>query len=87
MTTNLTTYKPTGGLELYIDNVTSEAFASQRGIARMCEVSEAAIRQLVTAKYIEGKTAEVLTATGLKTAKLHTENTIVLCVTKYKFTL
>ena len=84
MTMNLTAHKSeAGGVELYINNVTSEAFASQRGIARMCEVDEVYIRRFVTATNIEGISAEVPTATGLKTATLHTENTIVLCVTKY----
>jgi len=83
MTTNLTAHKSTDGVELYIDNTTSEAFASQRGIARMCEVDEVYIRQLATAKNIEGISAEIPTAAGLRSAKLHSENTILLCIAKY----
>jgi len=81
--TNLTAYKSTDGVELYIDNTTGEAFASQRAIARMCEVDAVYIRRFVTATNIEGISAEILTDAGLRSAKLHSENTILQCVAKY----
>jgi len=74
-------------LEYYIDTKTGECFASQRGLARMCGVSETAIRKWVTANQISAKEAKTLTTTGFKTANLLDENDIYEALAKYNPTL
>jgi len=81
--TNLTAYTTEDGIELQIDNVTGESFASQRAIARMCEVDAVYIRRFVSGTNVEGKTAEILTDAGLRSGTLHSEDTILLCIAKY----
>ena len=81
--TNLTAYTTEDGIELQIDNLTGESFASQRAIARMCEVDAVYIRRFVSGTNVEGKTAEILTDAGLRSGTLHSEDTILLCIAKY----
>ncbi len=80
---NLTNYNK-DGLELVIDTQTGEAFATIRATARMVDKGESTLRDYLTARNLETKSAEVLTTTGLKTARLLSEEQIVEVVTKYK---
>lgn len=59
------------GVELVIDRVTGETWATQTGYARMSGLIQQAINyRTTTYKGSDLKTAEVLTATGFKTHKL-----------------
>jgi len=69
--TNLTVYTPEAGVELYIDNITGEAFASQAGYARMSGVAQSTVSdRMNTHRFQAIKTAEVLTAAGLRSVRL-----------------
>lgn len=65
------------GIEIYVDNVTGESFASVRGYARMSDKPESSIRSRITARKVDTKMTEVLTPQGLRTARLLSEDTIV----------
>lgn len=71
------------GLELVINVKTGEVFATQRALARMCQRNESTIRTWLTARKVEAKTAEVLTATGFKTARLLNIKAIAKAVANY----
>jgi len=84
MTTNLTTYTSSNGLELFIDGTTGETFVSQPGLANICEVANSTIaRYLSGVASIDTKTAEVLTAGGLQGGALYDEKAILKCIIKY----
>jgi len=69
--TNLTAYTTEAGVELYIDNITGRAFATQAGYARMSGVAKQTVSmRMNTVQFQTLKTAEILTATGLKTVQL-----------------
>lgn len=72
------------GLELFIATNSGESFASQSAVARMCEVSEAAIRKWITSNQISVIITEINTATGLKTSHLLSESSILEALAKYK---
>jgi hypothetical protein len=57
------------GLELIVDQSNGAVFASQRALARMCEVTPRAIRDWYkrTEEQINVISAQIPTATGLKT--------------------
>ncbi len=71
------------GIELLIDTVTGESFASQSAVARMANVSESAIRKWITSNQIQVKSTEIPTATGFKTSNLLDENAIYQALEKY----
>jgi hypothetical protein len=79
---NLTPFA-NNGLELVIDTNSGESFASQSAVARMCEVSEAAIRKWITSNQIDVIISEINTATGLKTSHLLAESSILEALAKY----
>jgi len=83
MTTNLTTYTTADGVELFIDNTTGESYGSQRGIARMCEVEHSTIARYFSGASIAPKTAEILTAAGLRSGALYDEIAFLKCINKY----
>ena len=64
---NLTRYEHEG-LELYID-VEGAVFATQRGIARMCEVAESTMRTWASARKIPLEKVEILTPVGVDSAR------------------
>ncbi len=71
-------YDGTDGIEILINAETGESYCSVRGYARMSGKSESVIRERVTtARDNANLIAEVLTATGFKTARLITEDQIV----------
>jgi len=53
----------------------------------MCEVSDTALHKYITANQIELKTAQILTATGEKTANLFSEFQMLVVIAKYNPTL
>jgi hypothetical protein len=71
------------GLELVIDIISGQCFASQSAVARMCEVSETAIRKWITSNQIDVIIAGINTATGLKTSNLLPESSICKVLAKY----
>lgn len=71
------------GLEIFIDTQSGESFASQRGLARMCNKGESTVRAWRTAQNIETKEAQIPTSTGLKTVLLYDEETILEALAKY----
>ena len=71
------------GLELYIDKVSGESYASQSSLARMCGVSDSTILRWRTSANIVAKNAEVPTTTGLKTSALYDEKAIREAFKKY----
>ncbi len=73
-----------GDLELVIDNKTGEVFASQRAIARMCEVVDTTIMRWASAASIKPKMARILTVSGLQGAALYSETDILEAFAKYK---
>ena len=81
--TSLQRFDNADGIEIVIDLLTGESFASQSGAARMCEVSETAIRKFLTSNQIKVKSAEILTRTGSKTSNLVDEDGILRCLAKY----
>ena len=66
------------GIEIYIDTTTGESFASQKGYARMANVSYQAIQNRIKrgGNQIELKETEVPTTKGMRMGNLLTENTI-----------
>jgi len=72
-----------GDLELAIDILSGEVFASQRAVARMCQCAESNIRYFITAQNVTVLSAQIQTQTGFKTAKLLSEDYIVACLAKY----
>ena len=69
--TNLTAYKSEAGVELYIDNITGEAFATQAGYARMSGVIKSTISMRMKGIQFQAlKTAEVHTPGGLQLVRL-----------------
>jgi len=81
--TNLTTYTSSNGLELFIDGTTGETFASQPGLASICEVANSTIARYLTVASIAPKTAKILTDTGLHSVALYDEKAILKCIIKY----
>ena len=79
----LARYETQDGIELVINQKTGEAFASQSATARMCNVSETAIRNFITSNQIGVKKSEVLTNTGFKTSNLLNEDSILKCLKHY----
>jgi hypothetical protein len=80
------------GLELIVNTETGECFASIRALARMIDKSSSTVNDYVnggfkTARKMDLKTAEIITPTGLKTARLLNENQILEVVSKYNPTL
>lgn len=76
--TDLKTFKTDDGLEIIIDTNTGESFASQRGYARIGNISETAVRKrlqkLANSNLV--KKAEMNTGYGFKVANLLTEDLI-----------
>jgi hypothetical protein len=70
------------GLELFI-NMDGAVFTSQRALARICKISEMAIRKWITANQISILSAEIQTETGLKTANLLNEKVIGMALIRY----
>ena len=69
--TNLTAYKSSNGDELYIDNITGKAFATQAGYVRMSGVAQSTLAtRMNTVQFQTLKTTEIHTTTGLKTVQL-----------------
>lgn len=65
------------GIELMIDTVTGESFASKRGYARMAGIDESTVRKRIKgADYFGAKSAKVPTPGGLQGADLIDESTI-----------
>ena len=83
MTMKLTAYTSSNGLKLFIDSATGETFASQPGLASICEVANSTIARYLTGASIAPKTAKILTDTGLKTGALYDEIAILKCIIKY----
>lgn len=68
---NLTRFESNDGIELYIDGLTGEAFASQTGYCRMSGKAKSTISERVERFGFEAiKSSEILTTTGLKTVRL-----------------
>lgn len=66
------------GIEIFIDTATGESFASISGYARMAGKDKSTIsRRIKTVAQTPPKTAEIQTATGVKTVALITESFIV----------
>lgn len=76
-----------GNLELTINTETGEAYASQSSLARMCNVSETAIRKWVASNQIAVLEAEINTGSGIQGSNLLDENAIYVALSKYKPTL
>lgn len=79
---NLTRFE-NNGLELIIDITSGEVFASQSAIARMCNVSEAAIRKFLSSNQIKTKSLQIPTDKGLRTSNLVDEAIIKQALVKY----
>lgn len=71
------------GIEIVVDTQTGESFASQRALARMCNVSDTTIMRWKGAAQIETKNAETLTPGGVQSAVLYNEDAILSALTKY----
>ena len=69
--------------EFFVDKITNETFASIRGMARICNVSDTTIRKYIGANQMTLKKAEVLTPGGLQGANLFDEIQIVDVLFKY----
>lgn len=68
---NLQVFNNEDGLELVIDTVTGESFASQTGYSRMSGISQQAVnKRCLTYNQDELKQAGIITATGFKTYNL-----------------
>jgi hypothetical protein len=80
--TNLVAYN-NDGLEIYIDNITSEAFASISSYARMSGLSKQAISNRVRSVNLEVvKSAEIKTSAGVRSVNLLTEDIIAEWIIK-----
>jgi hypothetical protein len=65
------------GVEIYIDNITSESFVTQRGYARLSGLNQSTIsRRIKGDAFPEVKTAEVLTAGGIQGVALVPERLV-----------
>jgi hypothetical protein len=74
------------GIEIFVNEETSESFASVRGVARMAGVDERTIRRFCAAKgaaQIDVINAEVDTEGGLQGAALLSEGSICKILAKY----
>jgi hypothetical protein len=76
-------FKSNDGTEIVINTQTHECYASQSALARMCDVSETAIRKWVTSNQIVTIEAQIPTSTGLKTSNLLDEPAIYDALAKY----
>lgn len=71
-------------IEIVIDTESGEAFASQRATARMCDVSEAAIRKRLVKTVQSTKSAKIPTTTNkTRHANLLNEQQIMDCLQHY----
>lgn len=70
-------------LELVINTVTGEAFASQSALARMVGVSRQSIMKWTARNQLEVKEVQVQTTTGLKSAKVIDVEDVLRCFAKY----
>jgi hypothetical protein len=83
MQNKLILYK-TDEIEIVINERTGESFASIRATARMCLVSETAIRQFIKgANYSLLKNCKIYTGSGIQGANLLNEDQILQCICKY----
>jgi hypothetical protein len=85
---DLIPFKNNDGLELVVDTNTGETFASISAVARMTDKDKSLISRYVngglkTVARMELKTAELQTATGLKTVVLLNEHQIMEVIYKY----
>lgn len=71
------------GIELLIDLETGEVFASQRGLARICQSPESTIRRFVSAHKLIVNTAQIQTVSGVQSAQLISEQGIKKTIIKY----
>jgi len=76
-------YNTQNGLEVVISPETGECFASQRALARMCQVAEATIRAWVNTESIQTKPGVIQTAGGVQSAALLNEGAICQALAKY----
>jgi len=81
MTMNLTAYTAAAdGVELYFDNTTGRAFASQKNIALLCETSHTTIYRHLASDY-EITSVKVPVAGGF--VALYDEDAIFQCISKF----
>lgn len=72
------------GLELVIDELSGEVFASISGAARLLGVSKQAISKKASVNQTAMKTAETLNAAGLRSVNLLSEDQLADLVDHYK---
>lgn len=81
--TKLVPYKQ-DELEVIIDLISGECFASIRSVARMCDVAESTIRAFIKGAALEViEKARINTPSGTQGARLLTEDSILECIAKY----
>lgn len=69
--------------EIVIDNTTGESFMSLSGLARVCGRNKSTISDFASVRFCTVKTAEVLTAAGLRSVRLLNEETIAEAIAAY----
>lgn len=75
--TNLTRFENTDGIEIYINHITGESFATIQGYSRMSGKNPSTIsRRLKGVALEDSKNAEVLTVGGLQGVALISEDLI-----------
>jgi len=75
-----------GDLELAIDTLSGEVFASQSAVARMCQCDESTIRRFITSQSVVTIVAMLQTKTGFKPCQLLDKSSIKLCLLKFNDT-
>jgi hypothetical protein len=73
--TSLTRFESNDGIELVIDTITGEAFATVSGYSRMSGKANSTIHER-TSRLADSKLAETLTSIGLKTSRLIPANIV-----------
>jgi hypothetical protein len=71
------------GLNLLINLDTGEVYASQRGLARICNVADTTIMRWVGAAKLEVNSVQIQTPSGVQGAACHDEATIKKAIIKY----
>jgi hypothetical protein len=77
-------FKTNDGLELLIDLQTGEVFASQRGLARICDKPESTVRLFVGAHKLIVNKAQIQTPSGIQGAQVINEEGIKKAIIKYR---
>lgn len=81
---NLINYNTSDGIELLVNHVTGECFASQNATARMCDVSKTTISKFLSARNINAKKIKATTKGGTQLSNSLDISIVLDFMAKYK---